>query len=162
MEIGILIFKFVSYGVLAILFDSIFNLIASWGDGEITENDKFLFTHFAFTQTLGYILFFMTIFEFLNPLIAGWFVLFRYVFWGILLVGMEFLFGLLMDKVFHKRLWNFTGIPGNILGYTIWYLAFLWGFVGIAVGWYSDLVIYLAPLFVEFNANYGWMRFLGL
>lgn len=158
--IGIIIFKFISFWMIGLTGDSLFNAILKWVDGEITYDDKFLPTNAYLIQTLMYVSMFMLVFEPLHLLIGGWFILLRYIFWGITVATIEFLFGLFFDKVFHKRLWDFRGWKLNILGYTTVPLIFLWGAFGLLAEGFTAILNYLAPYFVEWFRIFNWVGFL--
>lgn len=45
----------------------------------------------------------------------------------VLTSGLEFLTGLILEKVFHKRWWDYSNVPFNIMGYICLKFSIFWG-----------------------------------
>jgi hypothetical protein len=155
-----LIFKIVSYACMSLGMDIGYTALAKVFDKKPNPEDAHLIGQTSLWMTLYYVVMFILIFEPLSKVIAPLFIVYRYLIWGAVIISAEFLFGLFLDKVFKVRLWDFRGIKGNIMGYTISYLFFLWGVVGLFMEIFTALVNHLSVYGIQFLVNIDWMKFL--
>ncbi|MEY8390781.1 hypothetical protein D3Z36_00540 [Lachnospiraceae bacterium] len=86
----------------------------------------------------GFSMVFMLVF--MDTLRGEWF----YLFLGCLIVGTvtELLTGLMLEKMFHLRLWDYSGKKFQAGGYICWSASLVWGLLGIVV------MKFLNPLFL--------------
>ena len=86
----------------------------------------------------GFSMVFMLVF--MDTLRGEWF----YLFLGCLIVGTvtELLTGLMLEKMFHLRLWDYSGKKFQAGGYICWSASLAWGLLGIIV------MKFLNPLFL--------------
>jgi len=61
----------------------------------------------------------------------------QFLIYGIVFQGIEFIAGAVLDKVFKIKLWDYSGLPGSLCGYTHLDLFWKWGFAGIMLASYS-------------------------
>jgi uncharacterized membrane protein len=69
----------------------------------------------------------------------------RFAIWGFCFMGIEFMIGLIYDKVFHVRPWNYDNDDGNIYGYTKFSLFCYWAWAAFWLESLSLFLIYLTP-----------------
>lgn len=93
------------------------------------------------------------LFEPVYPLVADWFVLWRYLLWCLLITVMEVLWGMLLRRVVGFYTWDYYADSKYRVfkhGYTLWTLIPLWGISGLIIEKYSQLLIHLSPHVVRF------------
>ncbi|MCI8299090.1 MAG: putative ABC transporter permease [Lachnospiraceae bacterium] len=95
---------------------------------------------------------------FMDSLRGEWF----YLFLGCLIVGTvtELLTGLMLEKIFRLRLWDYSGKKFQAGGYICWSASLIWGLLGVVV------MKFLNPLFLviirEFPGIFGMVLLLCL
>lgn len=75
-----------------------------------------------------------------QDLFVVWRILLIFFLSAVIATVLEYLTGLVLSRVFHKKWWDYTGIKGNLGGYVCLPFSLLWGAVGTAV------VLFVYPL----------------
>ena len=89
-------------------------------------------------------------FEPLHKIISFLPVYIRFTIWGFCFMGFEFLTGLVYDKVFGIRPWNYDNDDGNICGYTKWGLFCYWAFASFWLESLTVFLIYITPFVYKY------------
>lgn len=75
-------------------------------------------------------------------------ILLRFALWALLITFMEAAWGFLYDRLFGFYSWDYYADSKFRVfkrGYTLWTLVPCWGFAGLAMEIYTDLMIHLSP-----------------
>ena len=83
----------------------------------------------------------LIVIEVLYPMKDNWFLLYIGAF--VLTTVLEYLTGLILEKVFHHKWWDYSNIPFNIQGYVCLKFSILWGFGG------TFIVAVVHPMFYK-------------
>lgn len=92
-------------------------------------------------------------FEQLQPLVADWHFILRYLLWAVLISLMEAFTGWLYDLATGFYCWDYykdSRFKVFKRGYTLWTLVPQWGIAGMVMDVYSKLLVHLSPAVVEF------------
>ena len=92
-------------------------------------------------------------FEAVHALIADWFIVYRFIVWAIFITVAEIGWGFFLDKLLGFYPWDYyadSRFKIGKRGYSLWTLVPMWGFAGLMIEVYSDLMIYLSPHVVTY------------
>jgi len=99
-----------------------------------------------------YGLFLLFIFEPISLEISDWNFLFKFIFWGVSFVALEFVVGCLFDMVFKFYPWDFYDKSKyKIFGmaYSLWTYIPVWGFYGLLLERIVKIIYGISPYIIS-------------
>ena len=144
------VFVFVSYGILYVYFESLYNAIAKslgfynvFKDG-VNESNYALWGYSSMLMTIvGSVVggSLWTIFYFI-PIFRLWYMIFPFaIIAGIIITIYELIFGLLLNRVLNLKLWDYSNEPVNFKGQISLFRSIAWICIGFLM-WLINIGLY--------------------
>lgn len=138
-----LLFRFIAYCFFGIFMEVLVSSITTISrEGWNSESKKMIGSVSIFMSLIyGPLLLFAfePLMVFISPL-NTWI---QFLIYGVIFTLIEFLSGLLLDKVFKIKLWDYSQLPDSLWGYTHLDLFWKWGFCGLLIANYSAYIQHL-------------------